>query len=82
MIITVKVFVRLLDKTTGTTKGYYLMDNLGGCGEVYHRRINAIPKSVMVIEISGLLLPEEILKFLKVIWGKRKLKEMSLRFVL
>jgi len=29
MIMTVKVFVRLLDKTTGTTKGYYLMDNLG-----------------------------------------------------
>ena len=29
MIMTIKVFVRLLDKTTGTTKGYYLMDNLG-----------------------------------------------------
>jgi len=29
MIMTIKVLVRLLDKTTGTTKGYYLMDNLG-----------------------------------------------------
>lgn len=35
----------------------------------------------MVIEISGLRLSEEILKFPKVIWGKRKLKEMSLRLV-